>query len=433
MNSRRPSLRPALAAALGATLLAAPLTLAGPSGAATTTDPAYRTTTAPHVFYPLTGGASVKDRKTFTSRKATTDITAPCGSAVKTTHPGTARVIERTVKGRTASIVRVYTGTDDLWTSYGYLGSVAVQDGQVLQSGQTLGTLTRHLTTRACALAFGVRRSGTAVNPTTWLTRYVGTPPPVPRLYGTQGIDLVSFNLLGANHTENSKVYATYPSRMKRAMALLDERKIDVAGLQEYQKPQAEWFDANGHDDTWGEFYFDPAGKSWDPDNAIIWRRSTMELVESQTFSVPYFYGNLRAMPAVLLREKATGRTAWFVNIHNPASSVARGDHSGFRAQAVAVERQKVVELRATGRPVFLVGDFNDNDLAFCPLTADKLMISPNSQPSATCAMPERYRSIDWIFAAGQVRFSTYLRDLSARDARITDHPIIQTTAHLQD
>ena len=158
-----------------------------------------------------------------------------------------------------------------------------------------------------------------------------------------------------------------------------------------------------------------------------------MELVESQTFSVPYFGGNLRAMPAVLLREKATGRTAWYLNVHNPASSKQRGDHAVWRAQAVAIERQKVVDLRATGRPVFLVGDFNDAEPAFCPLTAGKLMISPNSLPSDTCAFPAKGRSIDWIFAAGQVRFSYFLRDTTTRTSKITDHPIIQTRAHLQD
>lgn len=432
MSTRTPT-RAALVAALTATLALTGSSLTSASAAATPTDPANRTVTAPNVFYPVPAARTVKDLKTFTSRKATTDIQTSCGTSVRAAHPGYARVIERTVKGRTGSIVRVYTGTDDLWTSYGYLRSVTVQNGDVIQSGQSLGTLTNHVSTRACALAFGVRRGGVAVNPSTWLTRYVGTPPPVPRLFATRGINLVSFNLLGANHTEDSKIYATYPSRMKRAMALLETRRVDVAGLQEYQKPQAQWFDTNGYGTTWEQFYFDPPGPAWDPDNAIIWRRSTMELVDKQTFSVPYFNGNLRAMPAVLLREKATGRTAWYVNTHNPSSSAQRGDNAVHRAAAVAIQRAKVLELRQSGRPVFLMGDFNDNEAAFCPLTAGRLMISPNSQPSDTCAMPAKYRSIDWIFAAGQVRFSRYERDLTPKQALINDHPIIATTAHLQD
>ena len=49
-----------------------------------------------------------------------------------------------------------------------------------------------------------------------------------------------------------------------------------------------------------------------------------------------------------------------------------------------------MIDLRATGRPVFLTGDFNDRQKAFCPLTANKLSISPNSIPSIACAYPKQ-------------------------------------------
>ena len=81
---------------------------------------------------------------------------------------------------------------------------------------------------------------------------------------------------------------------------------------------------------------------------------------------------------------------------------------------------------------MFLTGDFNDRQKAFCPLTEDKLSISPNSIPSMTCAYPKQ-TSIDWIFAAGQARFSSFVRDTYPQRARISDHPIVQARAHLQD
>ena len=89
--------------------------------------------------------------------------------------------------------------------------------------------------------------------------------------------------------------------------------------------------------------------------------------------------------------------------MHNPAS--VRGDAAVWRAKAIQIERAKIIELRKTGRPVFLTGDFNAREKAFCPLTAGKLTITPNSVPRMTCVYP-RQTSIDWLFAAGQTRFS---------------------------
>ena len=69
---------------------------------------------------------------------------------------------------------------------------------------------------------------------------------------------------------------------------------------------------------------------------------------------------------------------------------------------------------------------------AFCPLTADKLMITPDSIPSYTCAPPPSL-GIDWVFAAGQTRFTRYARDWKPKDLRLTDHPIVWTRAHMSE
>jgi endonuclease/exonuclease/phosphatase family metal-dependent hydrolase len=155
-----------------------------------------------------------------------------------------------------------------------------------------------------------------------------------------------------------------------------------------------------------------------------------MQFISGETFDIPYFNGNIRHVPAVLLRERSSGRTVYVLNVHNPANT--RGDAARYRARAVAIEKQKMIDLRATGRPVMLTGDFNDRQKAFCPLTQNKLSISPNSIPAMACAYP-RQGSIDWIFAAGQVRFSSFGRDTYPQRVRISDHPIVQTRAHLQN
>ena len=403
--------------------------LVSASGNAASQDPKYRKVTAPNVFYPVPGTRAVTDRKTYTSRHRGTDIKAPCNVRVFATHPGVAQVRTNPAwKGR--YLVRVVSNSGGLVTGYSYLSRALVVDGQIIQSGQPIGRLGANPRSNACDLYFTVQRGGVAANPTSWLKNYVGHAPPVLSLFGTRGFDLASFNMLGASHTVGSAKYATYPSRLNRAEAMLNARGLDVVGTQEFQERQYDYFLSRGYGSRWGAYYWDPPGSKRDTENLILWRRSTMEFVSATTFDIPYFYGQTRHIPAVLLRERATGRTAYFLNTHN--ASDVRGNAARYRAQAIAIEKRKIIELRATGRPVFITGDFNDRQAAFCPLTANKLTISPNSIPSMTCAYPQQW-SIDWIFAAGQARFSRYLRDTYPQKARISDHPIVQTKVHLQN
>jgi endonuclease/exonuclease/phosphatase family metal-dependent hydrolase len=403
--------------------------LVSSSGTAASQDPKYRKVSAPNVFYPVRGTKAVKDRKTYSRRHRGTDIAAPCNAGVYATHPGVAQVRTSPAwNGR--FVVRIVSNSGGLVTGYAFLSRALVKDGQLIQSGQAIGLNGRNPRSRACDLYFTVYRGGVAANPTSWLSHYVGLAPPVPSLFGTKGFDLASFNMLGASHTVSSSRYSTYPSRLVRAAAMFDARGLDVIGTQEFQERQFDYFVAKGFTKTWGAYYWDPAGTKRDTENLILWRKSTMEFISATTFDIPYFYGQIRHIPAVLLRERSTGRTAYFLNTHN-ASNV-RGNAARYRAQAIAIEKAKIIQLRSTGRPVFLTGDFNDRQPAFCPLTANKLAISPNSIPSTSCAYPQQW-SIDWIFAAGQARFSQYARDAYPQNARISDHPIVQTRVHLQN
>lgn len=441
-SARRPARR-LLTATLGLGLALSAVSLT--PGTASADDPKDRRTTSPEVAYPLAGSAKVVDKRNYTSTRGFTDISAPCGATVRSAVPGTAKVLTRKISGATRYVVRVQTATPGTWVGNAYLSRTSVKTGDVVASGKTLGTLSKRPSARSCVLQFKVQTAKGTVNPTTWLARNVGTPldpPPVVEPApgpgapnDAPGFTVASFNILGAKHTKNSKVYATYPSRFKRAMQLLDDRGVDVAGLQEMHSEQADYFASQGYDKTWGIFHFDPPGPKRDTDNAIIYRKSSMEMVSGHTFGVPYFFGNLRAMPALQLREKATGKTAWFVNVHNPASGGGRGDHATHRAKAVAIEKAKVEELRATGRPVFLLGDFNDDQPAYCPLTKDGLMVVPNAplNTSGTCAPISRFWSIDWIFAtANDVTFTAFARDKWPKEQRINDHPIILATALLR-
>jgi endonuclease/exonuclease/phosphatase family metal-dependent hydrolase len=418
----------ALVGLLALGVLATP-TLVSVSAGARVQGPQFRKVSAPNVFYPVTGTKAVKDLKTSSKRHPGTDIKAACKTVVYATHPGTARVLPSAkFPGKTS--VRVSSNTRGLLTGYSYLDKALVDNGQILQSGQPIGYLGRHPKSKACALYFTVSRDGVRANPTAWLDHFVGTTPPVSNLFNTRGFNLASFNLLGASHTPRGSRYATYPSRLNRAVTLMNTRKLDVIGTQEFQEVQYDYFVNKGYSSTFGAWYWNPAGKRRDTENAVIWRKSTMQFVSGTTFDIPYFGGNIRHVPAVLLREKSSGRTAYFLNVHNPAN--VRGDAAKYRARAIAIEKQKIIDLRATGRPVFITGDFNDRAAAFCPLTANKLSISPNSIPSMVCRYP-RQTSIDWIFAAGQARFSSYSRDTYPQTAKISDHPVVIARTHLQN
>jgi endonuclease/exonuclease/phosphatase family metal-dependent hydrolase len=209
---------------------------------------------------------------------------------------------------------------------------------------------------------------------------------------------------------------------------MLDDNAVDVVGLQEFQKRQHEMFQ-NLAGSRYGVY---PAKRDVDTENSIAYRLSSFELVEAHRFEVTYFNGSIRKMPYILLRQKSTGLTAWFINVHNPANTYKYKHQEKYRAKAIAAERELVIQLRQTGRPVFLTGDMNDREKAFCPLTEGKLMLSPNSVPSMTCAPPAKLW-IDWIFGAGPTRFATYAVDWTVKDRNISDHPLVLSRAHLAE
>jgi hypothetical protein len=383
-----------------------------------------RVSEAPNVFFPVLSKLA-KDQKLFGKRPGT-EIKAPCGAAVRAATAGTAILSASPSSG--PNLVRIVTSKGRLVTYYGYMRKARVTSGQIVAAGQQIGNVGDLGSAKSCALYFAVTRgpSGvTKVNPSTWLNNNVGKSLGATSLFDNNGFVLASFNTLGASHTPTSR-YPGYAARTPKQVALLKSYKIDVAGLQEFEVSQrAAFLKAAGT--TYGIW---PDLTSKVSANTIIWNSSTFEFVRGSTIGIPYFGGKIWQMPVAELRQKSTGRTAYFINVHNPASIPQYGDQSKWRAQAIAIERAKIIELRKTGSAVFLTGDLNDRQNAFCPLTQGKLMIAANSIPSMTCALPKTLW-IDWVFAAGPARFTSWVRDYKPKDTRISDHPIILTRAYL--
>ena len=431
----------AVAGTLALGLLSAPIIAAVPAQAQRA--PQDRAVTPPNVYFPV-AGKSAHDLKNSGKRPGT-EIKARCGNRVRAAHPGIAVVTSSPASG--PNLVAIVTTIGRLTTWYGYMKKATVTSGQVIQAGQVIGRVGKEGKAKFCSLYFAVRgNTGTNVNPSKWLNRTVGKPVNTTSMFDSWGIVVASFNTLGATHTRSGSKYPTADVRTPQQVSLLDSYGVDVVGLQEFQASQRAIFMAVSAG-RYGIFPRDedlvaPNGPFNDAtpgvvnptENSIIWNNATMEFVSGTYMDIPYFNGwnPPRKMPVVELRERATGRTAWFINVHNAASGVGWGNMDANRAQAIAIEKAKVVELRATGRPVFLTGDFNDRKPAFCGLTTGKLMITPDSIPSYGCAPPPSL-GIDWIFTAGQARFTRYARDWRPKDLKLTDHPIVWARAHIAD
>ncbi|GGF41712.1 hypothetical protein GCM10011519_14400 [Marmoricola endophyticus] len=428
-RGRRRAAGTTVLAAAALTLVAA--TLPG-SASAGSTAPERRTVAAPNVFYPVQYRAGVVDRKMYRAGKyAGTQIAAPCGTPVIASHAGTVTVgaLNATTNTR---FVYVTTTTGFSRTTYTVGGNATVSDGQIVAGGQQLGVAGDLHNDRKCEVYFAVlSHDNKPVDATAFLNARVGGWMPETVYFGNRGFNLATFNVLGASHTASGGAYPVASTRMPKAVALLNAKKVDVAGLQELQPGQYDQLMslAGG---TYASFHTTRTygNHPRDTENTIIWRKSAFDLVSSQTLQIPYFDGNPRLIPVVQLREKASGRSAWFINTHNPANTAQFPHQESYRAKAIAIERQKIIDLRASGLPVFLTGDLNDREAAFCPLTAGKLMLSADSVPSTTCAPPKGIW-IDQILAAGPARFTTYDRDWAAKTQKVSDHPIVVAHTHL--
>ena len=249
-------------------------------------------------------------------------------------------------------------------------------------------------------------------------------PPPPP----DAEFVLSTFNVLGSSHTSGRDGMDSGVVRIRRAATLLGHHGVDVVGLQELQGDQYREFQrvAGGTYDLYPGTSAGPLGI----ENSIAWRTSEWALESANIIQIPYFDGRLRPMPYVLLRHIATGRKAWFGNFHNPASNPKRGNNDGWRARALGLEIALAVRLRAeTGLPVFIVGDLNDREVAFCRMTGGAPMEAANggSNIGGACDPPPYPMPVDWIFGSEIIDFSGYYIDRSRFASTISDHPMIVT------
>lgn len=253
------------------------------------------------------------------------------------------------------------------------------------------------------------------------------TPAPTPTT-GTQGggggggggsggastAKVASFNVLGASHTAAGGNKPEYKSGVDRVPGMVDQLKkhnVEIAGLQEFQDSQQDAFKKAAP----GYALFG------DKDNFVTWKTDRYETVDQKLFDIPYFEGNIRKMPAVKLKDKQTGKEVWVISVHNPADTKDHPKNAANRAEAIKRERAFIEDLKKSGVPVIITGDFNDDAEARNGMTAGGLTHVADPKGDA--------RNIDWVFGTSGVQFGATTRDTSPRDSKVSDHPIVVTTA----
>jgi endonuclease/exonuclease/phosphatase family metal-dependent hydrolase len=240
---------------------------------------------------------------------------------------------------------------------------------------------------------------------------------------------IATYNVLGDIHTApytHDDRFA--PSRIRAewmgdAFRLLSDP--DIVGMQEVDKGQFESImrATSGHYAAWPGTQLSDAGSV---QQSLIWRSSVWEATAKQTISIPFVKGSQRKQPVVRLKHRATGREIWVINVHN-----APRDLQAERDEDVKIEIAKIKELRATGLPVFLVGDMNEKKTVFCKVVGQTDLVSPigGSATTTTCNPPTGMR-VDWIFGSNDVTFDTFAMVRGPLVARSTDHhvPISKVT-----
>lgn len=168
--------------------------------------------------------------------------------------------------------------------------------------------------------------------------------------------NVATWNLLGASHTDpkNKEHYAKkwlpWDKRLPAQVTALKATKASIMGLQECQAVQAQALKKEMPNFAWEM-------GTVSKDNWIAWDKTVWEKIKDEDVLVPYFGGNEKGMPLVLLRHRETDQLFWVLNCHNPAN--VRGPAAHFRAEAVRRECAALKEAVPSAAFLFL-GDFNE-------------------------------------------------------------------------
>jgi endonuclease/exonuclease/phosphatase family metal-dependent hydrolase len=233
---------------------------------------------------------------------------------------------------------------------------------------------------------------------------------------------LATFNVLGAVHTapgSDADHYAPWRMRAEWTASYIQQRRFDVVGLQEVEAHQlgAIMRATRNEFDAWPGTQLPKRAVQ----TSVLWRKSKFEAVQKMTLTINFMQWQ-QQVPAVKLRDLATQRTFWVLNVHNAPRS-----WESQRDAATRDELALINQLRQAGERIFFFGDMNERDETACKVFAGTDLVSPaGGSNDGRCILPAN-RRIDWIFGPPDVQYSGYVLDRSPLVQQSTDHFVPQT------
>ncbi|PVG83118.1 hypothetical protein DDE18_07265 [Nocardioides gansuensis] len=246
-------------------------------------------------------------------------------------------------------------------------------------------------------------------------------PLPAPDPAGATDFRIATANVLGNGHTRpyaHDDAFGPATTRMGWLADQLDNSAVDIMGTQEANADQI-WHFLKAARGTWDAY---PRPESGDDavEAALVWRTSVWELVEATTITTQFISKQL-PRPVVKLRHRVTGKEIYVMNVHN-----APWDYQRKRDMATRVQIAKLAALRATGLPVFYIGDMNEKRTLLCKVTSKTDLISPYgggyNASTGTCPNPPSRMRVDWIFGSPDATYTNFAYTRPPLMSLVTDH-----------
>ena len=215
---------------------------------------------------------------------------------------------------------------------------------------------------------------------------------------------VATLNILGSNHTRGGD-----KRRTARTAALIRRGGFKLIALQEVQADQLRGLRARlPRYRFWPNEKYGPGGLRLQ----IAWRHQRFDLLEAGAITTTFSFQQ-RPLPWVKLRDDATGRHVFVVDVHNSPREQEADRDSATRREIRLFNR-----LNQRG-PALILGDANERREWFCRVARRTAARAANggSYTDEGCTPPDP-SYVDWLMGDGQFGW----RDYRAQDVRVSDH-----------
>jgi endonuclease/exonuclease/phosphatase family metal-dependent hydrolase len=223
---------------------------------------------------------------------------------------------------------------------------------------------------------------------------------------------VATLNILGSQHTRGGD-----RRRTVRTARLIRRKGLKLIALQEVQSDQLRRLKVLlPRYRFWPNEQYAPGGLRLQ----IGWLGKRFDLVESGTITTRFSYRR-RPVPWVRLRDEATGRRVFVIDVHNSPE-----DQEADRDTATRKEIRLFGKLRERNGPVLILGDANERREWFCKVarrTGARAANGGSVAPDGSCKPPQQM-SIDWLMGTGQFGWRHY----RAEPVKVSDHRLHRAT-----